>query len=162
MIKVTMSNVTKMSEDALYIALGSLRESDAMYAVIDSELDRRLIMEQRSLKLRQELQLQKLRTTQDVQTEMAKIFSGFKGVKTLLLIERVGADLMDDYVVDEVTFTIYSKCEKAFPDNSSSWECETLEQANRKVARLLYYRIYNKFMREATVDSLAFLRKALE
>lgn len=157
MLKVTMENVTKMSEDALYIALDGLTPKDAMYPVIEAELDRRAALVQARLARQQE----SLLITQAIQVEIAAIFAGVRGVKTLMLIENFGQEFIEDYTIDEETFTVYSKVRHEIFHNPTSWECGSIEIARRKMAKLIYDRIYNKFMRDATADNLELLKRVI-
>lgn len=161
MIKVTVANVTRMSEDALFLALADLSDSDPMTTVIEAELDRRTDLEQSNLKRRQALQLESLKLTQAIQSEIQEIFAGFKGKKTLVLIENLGQEFIEEYYVDETTLTVYSKAQQVFPNQPSTWECETMDMARGKMAKLIYYRIYDKFMRDATRDNLQLLKRVL-
>jgi len=157
MLKVTNENVTKLSEDALYIVLDSLKESDPVYSLIEAELDRRIHAQNQSLFKSQQLKIESMALIEAIQEEIHRIFQGFKGKKTLLLIEKLGQEYIDDYTIDEVTFTVYSKV--ARPDQNSSWSFDSMEKANSKRAMLIYYRIYEKFMRDATVSSVELLQK---
>lgn len=161
MLKVTKDNVTKLSEDALYIELGRISEKDLMYSLIEAELDRRCEVQSQMLAKRHLSQLESLKVTQAIQAEIAQIFEGFKGAKTIRLIENLGQDMIDDYTVCEVTFTVTSKLTQAFEHNLTSWECDSIEMANRKRAVLIYHRLYNKFMRDATKENLDFLKRVL-
>jgi len=157
MLKVTNENVTKLSEDALYIVLDSLKESDPIYSLIEAELDRRIHIQNQSMFKSQQLKIESMALIEAIQEEIHKIFQGFKGKKTLLLIEKLGQEYIDDYTIDEVTFTVYSKV--ARPDQNCSWSFDSMEKANAKKAMLIYYRIYEKFMRDATVSSIELLQK---
>ena len=100
--------------------------------------------------------------TQQIESEIHNIFQNFKGKKTLLLIQAVGQEFMDDYIVCEETFTVTSLVAQYSNFNvPGSWECENYDAAMAKKAKLIYYRIYEKFMRNATPENLAALHKAL-
>lgn len=161
MLKVTIENVTRISEDGLYIALEALKQDDPMAHLIEAELDRRIVLQEAALKKKHNEQLQSMMITQALREEIQTFFLGFKGHKTLLLIENFGQEFMEDYVVDEETFTVYSKVSHETFSNPSSWEFDTLEQARKKVAKLVYYRIYDKFMRDATSENLELLKRVL-
>lgn len=161
MLKVTTDNVTRLSEDALYTALDSMKESDHMYIVVEAELDRRASIMERNLKAKQEAQIESLKLTQAIQLEIAKIFEGYKGKKTLMLIENFGQEFIDDYIIDEDTFTVYSKVIHEIYHNPTSWEFDTIEKARGKVAKLIYNRVYDKFMRDATPENLEMLKRIL-
>jgi hypothetical protein len=162
MIKITKDNVTRLSEDSLYIALDELHESDGLYVLIEAELDRRIEMQERLLARRHEAQLESLKLTQAIQAELQVIFEGFKGTQYLsMLIENFGQEFIEDYTIDEETLTVFSKVTHGVFTNPTSWECDTIEKARRKMSRLIYYRIYNKFMRDATPDNLELLKTVL-
>ncbi len=162
MLKVTAENVTKFHEDSLYIQLADLKESDPMYALIEAELDRRAHLHTEALAKRAKAQLDSLQLTQAIQAEIHALFEGYKGKKTLILIEHLGQEFIEDYNVCEVTFTVTSKVAQNFSLNSNStWTFDTIVQARGKVANLIYDRIYNKFMRDATQDNLELLKRVL-
>lgn len=161
MIKITMQNVTKMSEDGLYLALADMAETNPMYLVIEAELDRRASLIVSQLEAKQKYQAESLKLTQQVQSEIQQIFSGFRGKKTLMLIENFGQEFIDDYIIDENTHTVYSKISYELFNNPVSWECDSSEQAHCKLAKLLYDRVYDKMMRNPTRDSVDLLKKVL-
>jgi hypothetical protein len=161
MLKVTKLNVTRFSEDGLYLALDSLKASDEMHPIIEAELDRRIEMEQEALRRRHNAQLESMKLTQAIQAELQEIFAGFKGKKTLMLIENFGQEFIEDYIVDEVSCTVYSKVTHEVFNNPASWEFDTVEQARCKLAKLVYYRVYDKFMRNATTENLLVLKRVL-
>lgn len=161
MLKVTKDNVTKLSEDALYLALNDLKETDDLFVLIDSELDRRAELYNTQLKKKQEDQLNSLKLSQAIQAEIQAMFLGFKGQKTLMLIEHFGQEFIDDYTIDEITFTVYSKVSHELFNNPTSWEFDTIEKARCKMAKLIYNRVYDKFMREPTPQNLELLKRVL-
>lgn len=161
MVNITINNVTRMSEDALYIKLESLTPSDPLYTVIDAELERRASIAEENLRKRHKMQLESLKLTQAIQEELQIIFNGFRGKKTMILIENFGQEFIEDYYIDEQTCTVYSKVSHEIFNNPSSWEFDTIEKARCKMAKLIYYRIYDKFMRNATVDNLELLNRVL-
>jgi predicted RecB family endonuclease len=77
MIQVTKNNVTKMSEDALYLTLEQLPASSDLYVIIEAELDRRIECNERLLKKQQEVKLESLKLTLAMQSEIFEIFKGF-------------------------------------------------------------------------------------
>lgn len=161
MLKVTIDNVTRMSEDGLYLALDNLKQEDPIAHLIEAELDRRILLKEAALKKKHNEQLQSMMVTQALREEIQTFFFGFKGEKTLILIENFGQEFMEDYTIDEETFTVYSKVSHEVFNNPSSWEFDTLEQARKKMAKLVYYRIYDKFMRDATTENLELLKRVL-
>lgn len=161
MLKVTVTNVTRLSEDALYMHLADIKESDPIYALIEAELDRRAAIYNQNTAKKQADQLNSLKLTQAIQAEIAAFFEGFKGQKTLMLIENFGQEFMDDYTIDEDTFTVYSKVSHELFNNPTSWECDSIQQARRKMAKLIYNRVYDKFMRDPTPDNLELLKRVL-
>lgn len=162
MVKVTNENVTKLSEDTLFLVMNELSEKDPTYILIDAELDRRIHLREEKLKAAHNREMESLRATQLVREQIQSIFAGIKGKKTLVLIQNLGQDFVDDYVIDETTFTVFSKVRHPIFDRPSSWECETMDQARTKVARLIYYRIYERFMRDPSETNLQLVRRILE
>lgn len=161
MLKVTIANVTKLSEDALLIQMADMKESDPMYGLIESELDRRADLLIKAEKARLSSKIESLNLTMQIQFEIAAFFDGFRGKKTLMLIENFGQEFIEDYVLDEETFTVYSKVSCENFNNQSSWELDSIREARGKMAQLIYYRIYNKFMRTPTQENLEILKRVL-
>lgn len=162
MLKVSVDNITKLSEDALYLALDQFKESDPMYSLIDAELDRRAELRDRALAKKHRDQLESLKLTQAIQSEISSIFAGYKGKKTLFLIENLGQEFIDNYTICEITFTVTSLvAQNSYSEVPSSWEFDTIEKARAKKAKLIYDRIYDKFMRDATLDNLELLKRLL-
>ena len=161
MLKVTRLNVTKMGEDGLYLALADLTEKDEMYPIIEAELDRRAQAESLRLDRQAKSKMESLKLTTQIQSEIKAMFDGFKGAKTLLLIEHFGQEFIEDYTLDEETCTIYSKVSHEIFNNPDSWELDTIEQARRKLAKLIYNRVYDKFMRNPTNDNLELLKRVI-
>lgn len=159
MLKVTNLNVTKFSENALLLALDEAGEGSDLSILIEAELERRSHIEEDLLRRRHASQIESLKLTQSIQLEMENIFSKMKGTKTLFLIENLGQEFIENYTVDEETFTVYSKVSHSTFNNPSTWEFDSMEKAQRKMAQLIYYRIYDKFMRDATTDNLELLKR---
>lgn len=162
MVKVTIQNITKLSEDALYLQLEDLKSDDDMAILIEAELDRRAAALELTLVKKQQEQIRNLQVYHQIQSEMKDLFDGYRGKKTMLLVERLGGEFFDDYIIDEVSFTVRSLvAHNSGFDVPSTWECEDLKQANSKKAKLIYYRVYDKFMRFATAENLTLLHKVL-
>lgn len=160
-VKVTVENVTKLHEDSLYLALDKAYENKdlGLQDLIEAELDRRADAHTKMVALRQERERQALQTLHTLENEIQAIFEGFKGKKTLFLIEKLGQQFIDDYTIDEVTLTVFSKV--ARENQNCSWQCVTLERCRAKVAGLIYDRIYDHYMRDPSAQSVSFLRKTL-
>lgn len=161
MLKITNANVTRLSEDHLYLALAEEKDGSNLFVLIEAELDRRAELHTQALKKKQVSQIESLKLTQEIQSEIQEIFKGYRGIKTLFLIENLGQEFIEDYTIDEETFTVYSKVSHEVFNNPSSWELDSIERARAKVARLIYYRIYEKFMRDATPNNLELLKRVL-
>ncbi len=163
MLKVTISNVTRLSEDALYNALEGLPESHPDSVLINAEIDRRIESAQRLVQKQHQMQLESIRLTHAIQDEIQAIFAGYKGKKTLILIESLGQEFIEDYTICDKSFTVVSLvAHRSNYDVPSKWEFDTIEKAISKKAQLIYYRIYEKFMRDATQDNLEILQKVLK
>lgn len=161
MVKVTKDNVLSLSEDTLFLVMNELPDTDPVYILIDSELDRRIHQREEKLKQAHLRELESLKVTQAIREELQSIFAGVKGKKTLILIENLGQEFIEDYVIDDSTFTVFSKVKHSVFNNPSSWECDSIEQARSKMARLIYYRIYEKFMRDPSNDNLELLKRVI-
>lgn len=164
MLKITESNVSRISEDVLFNVLNNLDESDPQFKIIDAELNRRAELSRTQALKTKELKMRHLVLVQSISNEIHVIFEGFNGPKTLMLIEKLGQDFIDNYTIDPETFTVHSHvaCLSYNGEVNNRWEFETMEEANRKKAKLIYDRIYDRYMRDATVDNLEYLRRTLE
>jgi hypothetical protein len=161
MVKVTIQNITKLSEDALYIQLDVLNEADDTAILIEAELDRRSSQLELTLVKKQQEQIRNLQIYHQIQSEIRSLFDKYRGKKTMFLVESLGQEFFDDYTVDE-SFTVRSLvAHNTTFDVPQTWECEDLQQANAKKIKLIYYRVYNKFMRFATQENLDLLYKVL-
>ena len=157
MFKVTRENVTKMSEDGLYLALDHLVESDEMFPIIEAELDRRIYLKEQSSRRVDEAKLDEARLLQQMTSQIHEVFQGFKGKKTLFLIENLGQEYIDDYVVDRENLTIHTKISDFGP-----WKLESEKQLSSHHAKLVYDRIYHRYFRdEPTMDNLQMLKQLL-
>lgn len=161
MLRVTKENVTRFSEDGLCLALADMDQNDPMYDIVEAELVRRDDIKLQLLKEQNERRIESLKLTNAIQEEIAHLFLGIKAAKTLVLIEHLGQEFIDDYVIDEATFTVYSKVKHSIFNNPDSWQYDNITQARSKMAKLIYYRIYDKFMRDASADNLELLKRVL-
>jgi hypothetical protein len=158
-IKVTVQNVTKLSEDYLYNILSDLSETHPDFDLIDSELSRRASLIVRSTEVAQQLQIETLTKFHQAQDEIIEILSGYRGKKTIFLIEKLGNEFIDDYEICFATFTVRSFV--ARPTQSSEWFHDDIEEAKAKYAKLLYYRIYDHYLRYASQENVEKIRLAL-
>jgi len=77
---------------------------------------------------------------------IANIRDLIKMGKTEELIQLHGHEFINDYYVDVVALTIHSSV--ARDDQNSQWTEESEELLNKKLKILLYYRIYDHYMRD--------------
>lgn len=159
-IKITASNVTKLSEDYLYEAIEDLAETHPDYHLIDSELTRRGALLVESLVKLNNQKLEAEATLLRVKAELDDIFNNFKsGPKRSILIEKLGSEFMDNYEVCLETFTVVSLV--ANPNQKSVHEFTNADDTMDKFTKLVYYRIYDKYMREPSTTSLTLIKTAL-
>lgn len=162
MLNVCAMNITKVPTTKLEMMLAKLDESHPNYILAEAELERRDSLEDRTKMKQRQAKLDEALKLQALKSNIAEIFEGFRGKKTIILIEKLGQEFIADYTIDD-DFVVYSHVAyKSYNlECNSRWECETKAKANQKVAGLLYDRIYNKFMREPTAEDLAFLKVVL-
>jgi hypothetical protein len=161
-VVVTTQNVTKLSEEALIHALDQLPDDDEMLVVIEAELDRRadIIIKQainaKSRKAKDDQLLVQLKS------EVSELFTNMKQGKVIRLIELFGDEFSGDYDLNHDTFVLISHAESPFPGNNKRWEHDSLEDALHHLRELLRWRIYYKYTRNATVESLSRIKTSLE
>ncbi len=158
-IKVTAENVTRLSEDFLYNILNDLSENHPIFILIDAELDRRTAIAAATLEIQQKADIAKMAEFHQCQEDIKELFEGFRGKKTLLLIDKLGSEFMEDYDVCHISFNVKSYVANA--NQNSEWFHDDLEAAYAKYARLLYYRIYDHYLRIASVEVSERLHKLL-
>lgn len=158
-----MENITKVSEDLLVEVLNTLPESHPMYDLIDAELDRRADEYTKVQASRQEAEIKRLQLTHFIETSISELFHGMKeGRKMVVLVSKLGQAYMDDYEICQDTFKVTSLVAKySNYDVPSAWQFKSIEDANAKKVQLIYYRVYNEYMRNPTIESLQYLEKVL-
>ncbi len=159
-IKITNQNVRRIAESVLYQVLDRVSETSEVGQIISQELERRFDREQVQLRDQQIREHLALVEKQRIEQEMALLFKKYKGTKTKFLVDALGEEFVLDYELDTETFIVYSYAKHYF-DQQSQWDHATLAEATHHIHLLIYYRIYDKFMRNATNDYLALLTKAL-
>jgi hypothetical protein len=159
-IKITVQNITRLSEDFLYKAIEDLPETHPDYHLIDAELTRRGALLVQSLVTLRESQLEAERTLLRVKNEIEEIFKNYKsGRRRTILIEKLGSEFVNDYEVCLETFTVVSLV--ARPDQQDVHSFTNVRDTMNKFTQLVYYRIYDKFMREPSSTNLTLVRTAL-
>lgn len=163
MSKITIDNITKVSEDLLVEVINTLPETHPLYDLIEAELERRGDLFIQSVRAKQEKELNRLKKTFELRNKIHEEFGGFNGRKTLLLIGLLGEPYMDRYTICEETFLVVSHANPhhIFGKKKDKWQCESLEKANAKKAILIYYTIYNHHIRHASFEELELLYKKL-
>lgn len=127
-----------------------------MYPVVEAELERRADFNQRLLKRKHKEQMESLLLTQAVQTQLEQILGSCRGNKMNLLIENFGQEYIEDYSVDEESFTVFTHVSDQGP-----WGFGTIEEAKGKLRELLYWRTYEKVLRDVDEESLELIATAM-
>lgn len=160
---VTKENLTKISETTLVNILNTLDNTCPTAVMIEHELDRRAdIIDQAKVRLemRRESDAKKLA---ELKSEVSAMFVNLKQGRMARLIEMFGDDFAKDYSYDSETFIIVSHVAHKGPDfKTDNWEHETEHDAMVHLKTLIYDRIYDRHMRNATIDSLSVLKLLLE
>jgi hypothetical protein len=106
--------------------------------------------------LQSEINAIKAQRENDRQSErhakIAHITQLAKEGKMVELVESYGAELEADYVILE-NFTVLSGCfNPRNPNAQNVWECRSIEEALAKKFQLIYWRLYNRYVRNSEVQ----------
>jgi hypothetical protein len=167
LVKITENNVTKVAEEILEQSLDYLYHHDTrsnLIPLIEAELDRRdrILEDQKQKQKVYKSELNRLIELHEISHQIDYLLKKHRKGKMDLLISRLGMDYADDYVIDEVSNTVHSLVSHMSSfDVPSQWEHENYEQAVLKVRVLIYYRIYNRYMRDATKENLDYIKRMI-
>lgn len=166
MVTVTILNVTRLAEDFLYDRLDALYdqglvESDE-YVLIDSELDRRNSILREKERREKEAELAK-------QVEMERLIKEYESVRDSngsrvtmrAMVEEFGNEFEGNYLIDDQLRVLSSCFNPRNPNQQNIWQCSTLEEANKKVFYLIYWRVYDRYFREPESVSITRLKAAI-
>ena len=129
-------------------------DASEQYKIIDAELDHRLAIKcqaETAAKLKADQERQEL------ENELKKLneINDEKVVMRAMVLE-FGSDFIDDYHIDDV-FTVHS-----IVKNCENWECESPEDANKKIEQLVYWRVYDNYFRDGpTREDLSRLQERI-
>ena len=167
MVKVTVSNVTRLAGNVLELSLkeaisfGDVSTQD----LIEAELDRRDYLKNvtnKSLFERKEDQIKTNLINQTlIEYEIQALLKSFKLTKTQFLVEKLGHEFSDDYSIDHSNFTVYSIHINRDTNDLGTWFFCSSADCEAKVRELIYYRIYDRYMRDASESTLQALQRAL-
>lgn len=108
-------------------------ELNAMQDVINASSDRQ----------RQE----RLAKEQAKREELAKIQQMFDEGKVNELVEEYGQQFIGDYTITEKYEVLSFAFNERNPDQQKVWQCGSHEAAVKKLNTLLYYRVYDHYVR---------------
>lgn len=165
MVKVTEQNVRRLSENVLVEASNHAHDTKDSHTetLIENELNRRHAVESVVLSQRQVREQAFLIETHRLETLVQNLFNQCDEGKVKLLVSAFGKDFIEDYIIDRIELNITSLVASKFSCNLNSyWEYETETQLDIHLTKLLYDRIYTKFMRDASEDLIYAMKKALE
>jgi hypothetical protein len=77
----------------------------------------------------------------------------------VLLINALEPGYVNDYIICEETFTVTSRV--AGEDQNFHWECKSLKEAQTRVLNLSYVRVYGKYIRYGTSETLDYVKQKL-
>lgn len=161
MNKITKENVYRLSEDALYIKLdqADLANNQAVQALINDELDRRLIIKARLFERTQREEQHRTEEFLRCQAQIKAVLNGSDLGRMKLLQLTVGVQFQEDYELDDISFVVTSAV--AYDHQENMWTFESLEEAERKLTQLIYDRIYHYYYRYATPEKVTELTAIL-
>lgn len=146
-------NLNKMSEDAIIDLME--REYDknpesGLLIKLDAELDRRAEIYN---KQQEQIKLQKQKEEEIRQALLAQynkiVEETGQRVTMKAMVAEFGYEYLQNYYVDS-SYTVHSFAESK---TNATWECEDINQANKKVEQLIYYRVYDKYFRDGPTNS---------
>ena len=167
MVKVTVSNITRLAENVLEFSLkeaisfGDVSTQD----LIEAELDRRDHLRNSTNKSSLERNQTKNNMINQalIEFEVRDLLETYRGsvTKSQLLIEKLGHEFTDDYSIDHSTFTVYSVHVNPHTKDLGTWSLNSSARCEAKVRELIYHRIYDRYMRDASESTLQALQRAL-
>ena len=80
--------------------------------------------------------------------ELAKIHQMFDEGKVNELVEEYGQQFIGDYTITEKHEVLSFTFNERNPDQQKVWQCGSHEAAVKKLNKLLYYRVYDHYMRD--------------
>jgi hypothetical protein len=156
-VQVTNLNVTKIHEDVLLNIINTLHEGSDLYILIDSELERRAALVA-ATKLNVISQNRKLI---ELKAEIQGLLETLKIGKMSLLVTKLGSEFEDDYELNFTNFSIKSNAQSFNPNVNNYWEYENTDRMMIHFRNLIYYRIYDHYMRYPSEDAVTTLAKLL-
>lgn len=166
MVTVTILNITKLSEDFLYDRLDALYDLGSVdsdeYILIDSELDRRNAVLIESERREKEAELAR-------QVEMERLIKEYESIRDSngsrvtmrAMVEEFGNEFQGNYSIDDRLRVLSSCFNPRNPNQQNVWQCSSIDDANKKVFYLIYWRVYDRYFREPESVSLARLTAAI-
>lgn len=160
---INNSNITKISEEALILAYNSLKDPGSdMGILIESEFTRRDRVYEEARERAHKEKINKLISMHQIESEIEQLFQTYRNGRMTFLITKLGGQFEGDYVLDEQNNTITSLvADRCSFSVNSKWTYETWEEVVHQFRLLLYYRIYDHYVRNASQDSLDELKRSL-
>ncbi len=163
---VLMNNISKLSEDYLAKTHDKLcvegREQTALGLAIDCELDRRATIFNAAVEVRKEAERQKesrLQVLRDSYADIELVFG--RGRVSQAMRNEFGEEFIEDYEITD-KFTVLSHCKNTRnPNLNNVWECGNHEEAQKRLLKLIYYRVYDHYFRNPSEESMVRLEAAI-
>lgn len=149
-----VNELNKKSEDWLIDYQERLEESQPGSPVIqqiEEELDRRADiynMKQEQIK-EVERKFQEKRAALIAEFEALREENGERNIM-LAMVKEFGDEYTDNYHIDS-QYDVHSYAQDK---EQSTWPCEDLATAKKKVNTLIYYRVYDKYFRDGPTDDI--------
>lgn len=156
MLKVTVQNASKYTDEVLMQVQDLLSPDDPLNHVIESIFDQRGEFERKKQAKKRQNEIDSILLTQAMQAELERILGSSRGNVMNLLIENFGQEFIDDYTLEEESFTVFTHV-----SDSGPWGFGTIEEAQGKLKELLYWRTYEKVLRNVDEESLELIAAAM-
>lgn len=161
-IVVTSQNVTKLSETVLVATLNQLQEDSGIHLLIEAELERRATIADVSKRVKLEKQQKEALELSELKSEISALFETLYNGKKQALIEKLGDQFAGNYEFNETNFSIQFNLHNINPNSPNYWQFENKERALTHLRNLIYYRIYDHYMRLPTQDTVVLLLSILK
>jgi len=148
---VKLENLAKISEDKLIQLMEDNENNEELVSIIDRELDNRaaiLSTQQEAIKTAK-IEKELLRQQLLKEYEHIKQTNGEKVTMKAMVIE-FGDIFVDNYHIDNA-HNVHSNC-SSINNGDSCWSCGDLDEAQKKVNQLIYYRVYDVFFRNGPTN----------
>lgn len=157
---------TKLSDEKLCAVLDELydqgKTNTREYALIEREIAHRDAVHEADMNKKKLIEKEKAEQLQALRDSFAQIEVTYsKGIISRAMKEEFGEEFIQDYEITDA-FVVISHCKNPHNKNLNNvWECGSFDEAQKKLLQLLYYRVYDRYFREPSEESIVRLEAAI-